>query len=63
MAKEQLTREEVRAKYLALEKQGIFDQHVDPIDYSIVIPVKKDYHYYPVGLKRRRSAFSVTTSS
>jgi 1-acyl-sn-glycerol-3-phosphate acyltransferase len=57
MAKEQLTREEVRAKYLALEKQGIFDQHVDPIDYSIVIPVKKDYHYYPVGLKEKAVRF------
>ena len=25
--------------------------HVDPIDYDIVIPVTKDYHYYPKGLK------------
>src|SRR5574344_1606005 len=50
MSKEHLTRAQVRAKYLALEKQGLFDQHVDPIDMSIVIPVTKDYHYYPVGL-------------
>lgn len=50
MSKEHLTRAQVRAKYLALEKRGLFDQHVDPIDMSIVIPVTKDYHYYPVGL-------------
>lgn len=57
MAKEVLTRAEVRARYLALEKQGIFDQHVDPIDYSIVIPVTKDYHYYPEGLGEKVSHF------
>jgi 1-acyl-sn-glycerol-3-phosphate acyltransferase len=64
MAKEKLTRAEVRERYLALEKQGIFDQHVDPIDYDIVIPVTKAYHYYPVGLKEKvvhdfRYAFGV----
>jgi 1-acyl-sn-glycerol-3-phosphate acyltransferase len=53
MAKEQLTREQVKARYLAYEKEGKFDQHADPIDYSIVIPVTKDYHYYPVGLKEK----------
>ena len=57
MAKEAMTRAEVRAKYLALEKQGIFDQHVDPIDYSIVIPVTRDYHYYPQGLREKASRF------
>lgn len=57
MAKEQLTREQVRARYLALEKEGKFDQHVDPIDYDIVIPVRKDYHYYPVGLKEKTARF------
>jgi 1-acyl-sn-glycerol-3-phosphate acyltransferase len=55
MSKEHLTREEVRRRYLALEQQGLFDQHVDPIDYSIVIPVTKDYHYYPVGLRETLS--------
>jgi 1-acyl-sn-glycerol-3-phosphate acyltransferase len=53
MAKEQLTREEVRKRYLALEKQGLFDQHVDPIDFSIVEPVGPDFHYFPVGLKEK----------
>jgi 1-acyl-sn-glycerol-3-phosphate acyltransferase len=51
MAKENLSREQVRSRYLELEKKGLFDQHVDPIDYSIVIPVKKDYHYYPTNAK------------
>jgi len=51
MAKESLTREQVRQRYLTFEKEGKFDQHVDPIDYDIVIPVTKDYHYYPKGLK------------
>ncbi len=55
MAKEPLTREQVRARYLELEKKRIFDEHVDPIDYSIVIPVTKDYHYFPVGLKETLS--------
>ncbi|MCH3910122.1 MAG: 1-acyl-sn-glycerol-3-phosphate acyltransferase [Bacilli bacterium] len=50
MSKENLTREEVRERYLALEKEGKFDQHVDPIDMSIVIPVTKDYHYYPQSI-------------
>jgi 1-acyl-sn-glycerol-3-phosphate acyltransferase len=57
MAKEQLTRSEVRAKYLALEKAGRFDQHVDPIDFSIVIPVTQEYHYYPVGFFEAASRF------
>lgn len=51
MSMEKLTREQVKERYLALEKQGIFDQHVDPIDMSIVVPVRKDYHYYPIGLQ------------
>lgn len=53
MAKEQLSRAEVRERYLAFEKEGKFDQHADPIDFSIVIPVTKDYHYYPQGLKEK----------
>ena len=53
MGKENLTREQVKERYLTLEKEGRFDQHVDPIDYSIVIPVKKDYHYYPQGLREK----------
>ena len=64
MSKENLTRAQVRERYLALEKKGLFDQHVDPIDMSIVIPVTKEYHYYPTsfveGLQRRlRYAFVV----
>jgi len=58
MSKEHLTRAQVRAKYLELEKQGLFDQHVDPIDMSIVIPVTKDYHYYPVGVKEAFSKWA-----
>jgi len=55
MAKEALTRAQVRERYLQYEKEGKFDQHVDPIDYDIVIPVTKDYHYYPKSLKEKLS--------
>jgi len=47
MSKENLTRAQVRERYLALEKKRVFDEHVDPIDMSIVIPVTKEYHYLP----------------
>jgi 1-acyl-sn-glycerol-3-phosphate acyltransferase len=50
MAKENLTRAQVRERYLQFEKEGKFDQHADPIDFDIVIPVTKDYHYYPKSL-------------
>lgn len=57
MAKEHLTRAQVREKYLALEKRGEFDVHVDPIDYEAVIPVTKDYPYYPKTLKAKLARF------
>jgi 1-acyl-sn-glycerol-3-phosphate acyltransferase len=57
MAKEALTRAQVRERYLTLEKEGKFDEHVDPIDYSAVIPVTKDFHYYPVGWKEKLGRF------
>jgi 1-acyl-sn-glycerol-3-phosphate acyltransferase len=55
MAMEHLTRAQVRAQYLEFEKKHIFDQHVDPIDYSLVIPVTREYHYFPRGLKETLS--------
>jgi len=53
MSKENLTRAQVRERYLALEKKRVFDEHVDPIDMSIVIPVTKEYHYYPTSFVER----------
>ncbi|MCI1244819.1 MAG: 1-acyl-sn-glycerol-3-phosphate acyltransferase [Bacilli bacterium] len=50
MSAETLSRKQVRERYLALEKKGLFDQHVDSIDMDKAIPVTKDYHYYPKSL-------------
>jgi 1-acyl-sn-glycerol-3-phosphate acyltransferase len=56
---EKLTREQVRQKYLELEKKGIFDEHVDPIDYSIALPVDASFHYFPEGLREHLKRFFV----
>src|SRR5574344_249409 len=61
MAKEQVTREEIHQRILALEKEQKFDTHVDPIDYSIAMPVDSSFHYFPVGLKERLARWAPMT--
>lgn len=61
MAKEQVTREEIHQRILALEKEQKFDTHVDPIDYSIAMPVDSSFHYFPVGLKERFARWATMT--
>lgn len=53
MAKENLTREQVRERYLTYEKEGRFNDHVDPIDFSIAMPVNSSFHYFPITLREK----------
>lgn len=59
MAKENATREEIRKRILELEKQKKFDVHVDPIDYSIALPVDSSFHYFPKGFKDKFHNFCI----
>ena len=53
--------EETRAQVLSdiqkYELLGEFDRHVDPVDYSIVLPVTKDFPYVRRGLDKVKTAF------
>ena len=40
-----MTRKEVLLAIEECEKNGKFDEHVDPIPKELTIPVTEDYHY------------------
>jgi len=61
MAKEAVTREQIRQRILALEKEGKFDTHVDPIDFSLAMPVDSSFHYFPVGPKEHLKRWATMT--
>lgn len=48
------SRKEVIDNYTECEKNGIFDMHVDPVDYSVAAPVDTDFQYVPAGWEKFR---------
>lgn len=53
-----ITRREVLQKIAECEKNGQFDQHVDPIDYNNAWPVDENFHYIKKGFREKfKNAF------
>ncbi|MBO5843078.1 MAG: hypothetical protein J6R46_08770, partial [Clostridia bacterium] len=46
------TRAQVLSDIEKYELSGEFDRHVDPVDYSIVLPVTKDFPYVRTGFDK-----------
>ncbi len=51
-----ISRKEVIDRCKNCERQGIFDEHVDPIDYSLAIKVDENYAYIPHGKEKAKRA-------
>lgn len=52
-----ISRREVLARIQECESKGIFDEHVDPPNYDIVIPVTEKFHYVPKGFREKTKRF------
>lgn len=51
------TRPAVLAKIAELEREGRFDEHTDPVDMSIAMPVTPDFPYVPKTLRQKCVTF------
>lgn len=47
-----VTRTDVLSSIKDCERQGIFDAHVDPVDYNDVLPIDERFNYIKKGLER-----------
>lgn len=52
-----MTRREVLEKIAQCEKARDFHNHVDPVDFSMSLPVTEDFHYIKKGIKEKLKIF------
>lgn len=56
-----MSRAQVVAQINECEKRGEFDKHIDPVDYSMVIPVDENYHFIKKGFIEKTKYFFENT--